>query len=143
MSTQEQFLSQRQRYQPISLPHSFSDEQMVKDWTLSENDREAISKYRKMFRLHLAIQICAVRLYGRFLNQINDLSPQIVNYLAQQLDLPPSLEVQIPEREATYLEHRQNVLKHIGFSRFDEAAQEQLEIWLEQKAQLGLLPGDL
>lgn len=143
MSTQEQFLSQRQRYQPISLPHSFSDEQMVKDWTLSENDREAISKYRKMFRLHLAIQICAVRLYGRFLNQINDLSPQIVNYLAQQLDLPPSLDVQIPEREATYLAHRQNVLKHLGFNRFDEADQEQLENWLEQKARLGLLPDDL
>lgn len=143
VTTQEQFLSKRQRYQPISLPQSFSDEQMVKDWTLSENDREAISKYRKMFRLHLAIQICAVRLYGRFLNQINDLSPQIVNYLAQQLSLPPSLEVQIPEREATYLEHRQTVLKHLGFNRFDEVAQEQLAIWLEQKAQLGLLPDDL
>ncbi|MEM9449538.1 MAG: Tn3 family transposase [Cyanobacteria bacterium P01_E01_bin.6] len=143
MSTQEQFLSQRQRYQPISLPQSFSDEQMVKDWTLSENDKGAISKYRKMFRLHLAIQICAVRLYGRFLKHVHDLSPQIVNYLAQQLDLPPSLEVQIPEREATYLEHRQTVLKHLGFKRFDEAAQEQLEICLEQKAQLGLLPDDL
>lgn len=143
MSTQEQFLSQRQRYQAISLPESFSDEQMVKDWTLSENDREAISKYRKMFRLHLAIQICAMRLYGRFLNQVHDLSPQTVNYLAQQLDLPPSLEVQIPAREATYLEHRQNVLNHLGFNRFDEAAQEQLENWLEQKARLGLLPDDL
>ncbi len=116
---------------------------MVKNWTLSEDDRESVRKYRKTFRLHLAIQICAVRLYGRFLNQVHDLSPQIVNYLGQQLDLPPSLEVQIPEREATYLEHRQNVLKHLGFSRFDEISQEHLEVWLEQKAQLGLLPEEL
>jgi TnpA family transposase len=116
---------------------------MVKDWTLSEGDREAIKKYRRIFRLHLAIQICAVRLYGRFLNQVHALSPQIVDYLGQQLNLPPSLGVQVPEREATCLEHRQNVLKHLGFNRFDALTQERLEAWLEQKTQLGLLPDDL
>ena len=88
---------------------------MARDWTLLEGDRQEIGKYRKSFRLYIAIQICAVRLYGRFLTQINDVSPRIANYLGGQLDLPPSLTVQAPEREATYLEHRQNVLKHLGF----------------------------
>ena len=143
MTTQEQFLSKRQRYQPLSLPHDFSDEEMTRDWTLSDMDKEEISNYRKIFRLHIAIQICAVRLYGRFLNQVHDLSPQIVNYLGQQLNLPPSLVVQTPEREATYLEQRQNVLKHLGFQRFDELSQKHLELWLEQKARLGLLPDEL
>ena len=143
MTTQEQFLSKRQRYQPLSLPHDFSDEEMTRDWTLSDMDKEEISNYRKIFRLHIAIQICAVRLYGRFLNQVHDLSPQIVNYLGQQLNLPPSLVVQTPEREATYLEQRQNVLKHLGFQRFDQLSQKHLELWLEQKARLGLLPDEL
>lgn len=143
VTTQEKFLSKRQRYQPITLPQTFSEEEMTRDWTLSANDKAEINKYRKRFRLHMAIQICAVRLYGRFLNQVHDLSPQIVNYLGQQLDLPPSLAVEIPEREATYLEHRQTVLKHLGFQRFDEGAQTQLEAWLEQKARLGLLPDEL
>ena len=49
----------------------------------------------------------------------------------------------MPEREATYLEHRQNVLKYLGFQRFDEIAQEQLKIWLEQQAHLGILPDEL
>jgi hypothetical protein len=31
--TQEQFLSKRQRYQPISLPQDFSDEELARDWT--------------------------------------------------------------------------------------------------------------
>jgi hypothetical protein len=31
MTTPENFLSKRQRYQLISLPQSFSDEQMVRD----------------------------------------------------------------------------------------------------------------
>ncbi len=143
MTAREQFLSKRQRYQSISLPQSFSDEQMVRDWTLSQSDREAIGKYRKIFRLYIAIQICAIRLYGRFLNQVHDLSPEIVNYLGQQLNLPPSLVVQTPEREATYLGHRQNVLKHLGFQRFDESAQEHLELWLEQQARQGILPDEL
>ena len=30
--TQEQFLSKRQRYQPISLPQDFSDEELARDW---------------------------------------------------------------------------------------------------------------
>jgi TnpA family transposase len=143
MASKEQFLSNRQRYQPISLPQNFSDEEMARDWTLLDGDQQEIELYRKSSRLYIAIQICAVRLYGRFLNQVHDLSPQIVDYLGQQLDLPPSLTVEVPEREATYLEHRQNVLKHLGFQRFDQMAQEQFETWIEREAQLGALPDEL
>ena len=91
MSAKEQFLSKRERYQPISLPQEFSDEEMARDWTLSEEDREEIGKHRKSSRLFIAIQLCAVRLYGRFLNGLHDLSPRIVNYLNRQLDLPPAI----------------------------------------------------
>lgn len=143
MTTKEQFLSKRQRCQAISLPEKFSDEEMVRDWTLSSAERQEIRKYRKNYRLHIAIQICAVRLYGRFLNQVHALSPHIVNYLGQQLDLPPSLTIQVPKREATYLKHRQNVLKYLGFQKFDEIVQEQLKTWLEQQARLGVLPDEL
>ena len=106
MTPKEQFLSKRQRYQPISLPQNFSDEEMARDWTLLEGDQQEIERYRKSFRLYIAIQICAVRLYGRFLNPVHDVSPHIVGYLGKQLALPPSLTVEVPEREATYLEHR-------------------------------------
>jgi TnpA family transposase len=143
VTAKEQFLSKRQRYQPISLPQHFSDEEMARDWTLLEGDRQEIERYRKGSRLYMAIQICAVRLYGRFLNHVHDLSPHIINYLGQQLDLPPSLTVEVPEREATYLEQRQNILKHLGFQRFDQNAQEQFEAWIEQQARLGNLPDEL
>src|SRR5262245_36286408 len=91
----------------------------------------------------MAIQICAVRWYGRFLHHLHDLSPHIINYLGQQLDLPPSLTVEVPEREATYLEQRQNILKHLGFQRFDYNAQEPLAAWIAQQARLGNLPDAL
>ena len=102
MATQEQFLSKRQRYQPISLPQDFSDEELARDWTLTEGDQGEIGKYRKSFRLYRAIQLCAVRLDGRFLTPVHDVSPRIANSLGSKLDLPPSLQVQVPEREATY-----------------------------------------
>ncbi len=38
MSAKEQFLSNQQRYQPLVLPQRFSDEEMVRDWTLTKHD---------------------------------------------------------------------------------------------------------
>jgi len=102
MPTPEQFLSKRQRYQPVALPQHFAEEDMARDWTLSDSDRAEASKYRKSSRLFVAIQLCAVRLYGRFFLQVHDLSPQIVHSLGHQLDLPPFLALEVPDRKATY-----------------------------------------
>ena len=88
MASNEKFLNQRQRYQPVTLPQDFSDEEMARDWTLSEADQQEIGKYRKNSRLFIATQLCAVRLYGRFVMDVNDLSPRIINYLSGQLALP-------------------------------------------------------
>ncbi len=143
MTTKEQFLPKRKRYQPITLAQEFSDEEMARDWTLSEEDREELGKYRRSSRLFIAIQLCAVRLYGRFLNSVHDLSPRIVSYLNGQLDLPPSIAVKAPKREATYLEQRKNILGYLEFQRFDESVQEQLQVWLEERAKQGVLPDEL
>ncbi|EJG8054466.1 DUF4158 domain-containing protein, partial [Escherichia coli] len=104
MSTNEKFLTQRQRYQPVMLPQDFSDEEMARDWTLTTSDLLEIERYRARFRLFISLQICAVRLYGRFIQDIGSVSPRIVSYLNNQLSLPPSLTVASPEREATLAE---------------------------------------
>ena len=135
MTAKEQFLTNQQRYQPLILPQRFSDEEMVRDWTLSRRDCEVVNKYRKQYRLGFAIQLCAMRLYGRFLNQLHDLSPRVISYLSSQLDLPPTLTVEVPEREATVLEHRNNILKYLGFHRFDDKVEADLDRWIEEHAQ--------
>jgi hypothetical protein len=139
----QQFVAKRKRYQTQTLPSSFSDEEMARDWTLSNEDREAVLKYRRNSRLYIAIQLCVVRMYGRFLNQVHELSPRIINYLASQLSMPPSLTVEVPQREATYLEHRNNVLTYLGFRRFDSAIESQLETWLSEQTQQSFLPDEL
>ena len=143
MSVNEGFLSQRQRYQPIKLPQDFSDEEMARDWTLSDADKKEINKYRKNSRLFIAIQLSSVRLYGRFIAEVNGLSPRIVNYLNNQLGLPPSLTLPTPEREATFSEHRKNILNYLGFSKYDDKAEARLQKWLEQQALQANLPDEL
>jgi len=140
MVKENKTLSGRRRYQPLSLPHNFSDEEMARDWTLLEQDRLEISKYRKIFRLFIAVQLLSIRLYGRFINELNNISPRIINYLNSQLGLPPSFEVQIPERDATRIEYRKNILHYLGFRKFDVQAETKLQSWLEQNANLGKTP---
>lgn len=144
MTANQKFLTQRQRYQPVTLPQNFSDEEMARDWTLSEADKKEVNRYRINSRLFIAIQLCAVRLYGRFLVEVNDLSPRIVSYLNSQLELPPpSLTINTPDRDATFSEQRKNILTFLGFSKYDDNAQTSLEKWLSKQAEQAYLPDEL
>jgi hypothetical protein len=120
-----------------------SEEVITRDWTLSEQDCAELGKYRPNFRLFVALQLCAVRRYGRFLPQVHALSPHIVHYVGQQLGLPPSLALDVPERKATYTDHRQQILTYLDFQKFDDTAHAQLTTWLHQQAQQGVLPDAL
>ena len=140
MTKKEQFLSNKSRYQPISLPDEFSDEEMVRDWTLSQPDRIMVGKFRKQSRLYISIQLCSLRLYGRFMGTVHELSPRIIAYINDQLSLPPALTIQVPQREATYLEQRKSILSHLGFRKFTEVEQTKLSGWIKKQARKGLLP---
>lgn len=133
----------RQRYQPTTASHDFSDEELARDWTLSAADLQEIGKYRRTSRLFIAVQTCAVRLYGRFLVDVNDLSSRIISYLIRQIDLPPSLAITVPDREATLIEQRKQILAYLGFSRYDPTIQAALHAWLITQAQKGALPDGL
>lgn len=143
MTPKELLLPPQKRYRPVVAQQDLSDEEIAMDWTLSEADRLEIGQYRKNSRLFIAIQLCAVRLYGRFVAEANNLSPRIISYLNTQLGLPPSLTINTPGREATFSEQRKNILGYLGFSKYDDAIQAKLQTWLEKQAQQGGLPDEL
>jgi hypothetical protein len=118
----------------------FSDEEIIRDWTLSEQDKQMLANYRKSNRQNIAIQICAMRLYGRLLGNYSDLSPKIINYINQQLDIPPTLHPSLPEREATYLEHRKNIFEHLGFTGFSTEAKTVLKNWVVERVKKHSIP---
>lgn len=131
-------------HQNIIPPTSaLSDEQLARDWSLSKDDKHELSKYRREYRTFVALQICALRVYGRFLNSIANLSPQVGNYLKQQLNFPLTDPINVPERKATYTAHRQSILTYLNFRKFDTEAQQLFTQWLRQEALQGSLPDQL
>lgn len=136
-------INSRQRYQPIHLAQDFSDEEMIRDWTLSQLDLLELNNYRKNFRAYIALQICAIRLFGRFINNCGTVSIKIVNYLNTQLNLPPSLIINNPEREATVSDQKKSILEYLGYSKYDQLAEFNLSNWLQIAAKQGKLPSDL
>jgi hypothetical protein len=110
----------------------FSDEELIRDWTLSDDDKQMLSEYRKNNRQNMAIQICSMRLFGRMFDSYTNLSPKIINYINQQLELPPTLYV-ASERKKTYFEHRRRVLKYLNFSGFNNYAEVALKKWVTEQ----------
>jgi TnpA family transposase len=143
MNPEDTLMLKRKRYLSTSLPHEFSDEDMARDWTLSQDDIWEIGKYRKNYRLFASIQLCSVRLYGRFINEVNAVSPKVINYLSVQLGLSPSMTVQTPERDATYSEYRKNMLNYLGFRRLDDDILPDLQSWLTNQAVQCITPEEL
>ncbi len=86
----------------------FSDEEIARDWTLSDLDLKQISAFRKSYHLYAGVQICSVRLQGFFLASVQELSPHIINYLNSQIGLPLTMYISTPTRRATRSQyHRQ------------------------------------
>lgn len=127
----------------LSNNRQFSEEEIVRDWSLSADDKLELARYSKSYRIFVAIQFCSLRLFGRFLQEPNALQSSIISYLCKQLNLAPVLNIEIPEREATWLEHRKNILGYLGFQSFDAAKREETLKWVEDKAIKGSLPRDL
>ena len=94
MSTDERTaVPTRRRYRTaLSLPADPSDEELVRDWTLSVADKIEVQGCRgDDNRLRFALQFYVLRLYGRFLPTYDAVPLHMVNHLGRQLALPPLL----------------------------------------------------
>jgi hypothetical protein len=126
------------------LPTDPSAEELVQYWTLSARDKAEVSTCRgEAPRRRFAVQLCTLRLYGRFLPKAVAAPVAITNYLAQQLDLPLVLFGEVPERLATETDHLQRIRVYLGWRPFDEDAQARFTRWLTQRATDDVLPSDL
>ena len=68
-----------------------TDEELARDWQLSEQDLVEVRRCRSDDNRHsFAIQLCTLRAYGRFLGQDYGSVPiRIVNHVGRQLGMPP------------------------------------------------------
>ncbi len=123
----------------ITLPADPTDEELARDWTLSEEDLAEVLRCRGEDKRHsFAIQLCMLRRHGRFLGDDYSAVPvRIMNHVGRQLGLPPVLFMAPPTREATDLEHERRIREYLGFGPFDDEAAAALERWLYEQAAQG------
>jgi hypothetical protein len=94
----------------LVLPVDPSDDELLRPWTLSEADRREILRCRgDDNRRRFALQWCALRIFGRFVPNHLAVPVRILNSLGRQLDLPPTLFLPPPHREATDVEQEQRI----------------------------------
>lgn len=128
----------------LELPVDPSDEELARDWTLSATDLEEVRKSRgPEHRQRFAVQLCALRTLGRFVDDLGEVPVRIANHIGRQLGLPPSLFIDEPERPATASEQAQRIREYLGYRPFDAAAQRQLKLWLADAVNRGVDPDEL
>ena len=85
-------------------------------------------------RLGFAVQLTTLLFIGRFLADPTDVPTEVVDYLAEQLDIvDPSCVKDYRVREMTRLEHAAQIREAYGFVEFTAAAEE-LARWVDDRA---------
>jgi TnpA family transposase len=134
----------RRRTPSLLLPEEPSPEELAQFWTLSDLDRAEVFKCQgDANQRRFAVQLCALRAYGRFLPEATPAPVAMTNYLARQLDVPLVLFGDVPIRLATETGHRQRIRAYLGWHTFDEEVRARLTQWLTQRATDDLLPAAL
>jgi len=139
----KRFKKSKQQTYLSNLTHECSDEELARDWTFSPQDKKQIVQYHKQYRLYFAIQLCALRLYGRFIANVHSLSPRLINYITAQLGLPPTLQVNVPTREATLYNQRKHILAYLKFKKYDSKANTTLDKWILGKIKEKWMPKEI
>ena len=118
VETPEVLLPARAHRPVLVLPEDPSDDELLRHWTLSEADtRESLRCRGDDNRRRFALQLCALRIFGRFVPNHIAVPVRILNYLGRQLDLPPTLFLPPPHREATDLEQEQRIRAYLQIQR--------------------------
>lgn len=132
------------RRQTLSLPEDPSEEELARDWTLSQADRVEVLRCRgDDNRRRLALQLCVLRQYGRFLDQYQEVPVRILNHLNRQLGLTPLVSLPETERDATESSHQQRLREYFGYRTFDGDVLTLFEEHLRSRLAQGAWPEDL
>jgi len=121
-----------------------SEDELAQHWSLSPADLREVSLCRGAdHQRRYALQLCMLRVHGRFLDDYRQAPLRIVNHLSRQLDHPPVLFLGPPEREPTEREQAQRIRRYLGLALFDQSAAARLRDWLRQGAAEGCSAADL
>ena len=124
--------------------HAGGEDALARDWTLSAEDvAETLRSRGSDHRLRFAVELCALRARGRFVEDPAAVPLTAVNFLARQLGLAPVLFLAPAERAATESAQHQRLCAHLGLRGFEIEVEEDLRRYLEEQATEGRTPAEL
>jgi TnpA family transposase len=126
------FLTEDQRNRYARFNGEPTPEQLARYFLLDERDRRIINAHRgDHSRLGFATQLCTARFLGTFLEDLADVPPGVVNYLARQLRIEQMSCFLYYRDSETRWDHAAEIRNHCGFRDFsDPSMQFRLNRWL-------------
>jgi len=122
----KQLLSEAQRNELMDLSR-LTEWDLVTFYTFSQHDLDLIFRHRRDYnRLGFAVQLALVRYPGWALSEYKDIPKSVINYIAQQLQLPPESFVDYAQRENTLWEHLGEIREEYRYSNFSSKHQDYL-----------------
>jgi TnpA family transposase len=130
-----QFLTQAERERLQSIPKEIPHEDLIAFFTLSADDLALVYKRSGDYnRLGLAVQLGTLRYLGFVPDDINSTPQAVVDYIATQLNVAPSVLRAYGERTQTRTDQLQEVQVYLGFHKADKDDFRTLAAWLLERA---------
>ncbi len=120
---------------------NLSEDEIIRDWSLTTDDKRFVGKFKTQYRLWIYLQVCALRMFGQLLENPNALDSRIVGHACNTMNLPILGTVEIPSRNATRTECKKQIFDHLSFTRFDKS-KSLFNEWLKQKVSMGTIISD-
>jgi hypothetical protein len=97
----------------LPVPIDPGEDELASHWNLTPADLAEIANCRGADqKRRFALQLCALRGYGRFLDDYRHAPIKIVNHLSRQLELPPVLFLDRFGREPTERVQAQRIRRY-------------------------------
>ncbi len=134
MATRE-LLSPAQRLQFTEIPNSITAREIASYYTFSNEDLKIIKEHRRPHnRLGFGVQLCYLRFPGRVWNLEEIVPVAVLDYIATQLKLDPTILDTYSQRDSTRREHLVEIQSKFGFQSFTMSSYKQLSKWLLHQA---------
>jgi TnpA family transposase len=129
------FLSETERERFNSFPADLSTNDLFTFFTLSDTDLLQIPKTASAAnRLGFALRLLLLSFPGFQMQELSELPPSVVNYVAEQINVHPEDIDSYGERDATQTAHRQAVENCLGFRHPTSDDFERFDNWLLERA---------
>jgi len=128
------FLTAAERERWLSFPDTIPQDDLAVYFLLSDDDQREVNRHREPpDRLGYALQLCTLRYLGFMPLDFKATPDAVVRFLAEQLELAPSVLALYANRR-TQRTHRRYVQAYLGFRRVTPLDVYALQTWLVDRA---------